>query len=72
MPPGTTHENGAGAPARHAVKPARGKLVLFSSGSEHPHRVTRVTSGTRLALTIAFTCDEGAAVADFLGRALEG
>lgn len=72
VPPGTTHENGARAPARYVVTPSRGKLVLFTSGSEHPHRVTRVTSGTRLALTIAFTCDESAAVVDFLGRALEG
>ena len=54
------------------VKPRKGRLVLFTSGSEHPHRVTRVTSGTRLALTIAFTCDEGAALQDFLSRALPG
>ena len=60
----------AGAPVA-SVTPSRGKLVLFSSGSEHPHRVTRVTRGTRLALTIAFTCDGAAAIHDFLGRALE-
>ena len=52
------------------IVPSRGKLVLFSSGSEHPHRVTRVTAGTRLALTVAFTCDQRAAVTDFLGRSL--
>ena len=57
-------------PVTPAIAPARGRLVLFSSGSEHPHRVTRVTRGTRLALTIAFTCDEAHAVSDFLGRAL--
>jgi hypothetical protein len=51
------------------VAPKRGRLVLFTSGHEHPHRVTRVTRGSRLALTIAFTCDDGAAIRDFLGRA---
>jgi len=51
------------------VQPAKGRLVLFSSGAEHPHRVTQVTSGTRLALTIAFTCHPEAAIQDFLGRA---
>ena len=53
------------------VDPRRGRLVLFTSGSEHPHRVSRVTAGVRLALTIAFTCDESAAITDFLGRALD-
>jgi hypothetical protein len=33
-----------------------------------PHQVT---SGIRLALTIAFTCDESAAIQDFLGRAVD-
>ena len=63
--PDTTSSSMAVAP-RAAVQPKRGRLVLFTSGSEHPHRVTRVTSGTRLALTIAFTCNEGAAIPDFL------
>ena len=62
---------GAAGPPVATIGPRRGKLVLFSSGSEHPHRVTRVTSGTRLAITIAFTCDEEAGIEmkDFLGRA---
>lgn len=59
----------AGTPLA-SVTPRRGMLVLFSSGPEHPHRVTRVRSGTRLAITIAFTCDEAAAITDFLGRSL--
>ena len=59
----------AGTPVA-TVEPRRGSLVLFSSGPEHPHRITRVTEGTRLALTIAFTCDERAAIEDFLGRSL--
>jgi len=60
------------AAALVAVPPTKGRLVLFTSGDEHPHRVTRVTAGERLALTIAFTCDERAAITDFLGRALDG
>eukprot|EP00965_Chrysotila_dentata_P191577 6174615-Pleurochrysis_carterae.AAC.3 len=52
-----------------AVTPRRGTLVLFTSGEEFPHRVEKVLSGTRLALTIAFTCDETAAVTDLLARA---
>ena len=58
-------------PAAAAVPPTKGRLVLFTSGDEHPHRVTAVTKGTRVALTIAFTCDRQAAIDDFLGRALE-
>jgi len=30
-------------PAAAAVQPRKGRLVLFTSGDEHPHRVTRVT-----------------------------
>ena len=30
----------------------------------------KVTGGTRLALTVAFTCDPTTAIDDFLGRAL--
>ena len=70
MPRGTTYKSDGTAQPLTTVTPSRGRLVLFSSGSEHPHRVTRVTSGERLALTIAFSCDEGAAIHDFLGRAL--
>lgn len=51
------------------VSPKPGRLVLFSSGHEHPHHVTEVTGGTRFAVTIAFTCDERAALTDFLERA---
>lgn len=69
MPRGTTHESDDTAQPVTTVLPSRGRLVVFSSGSEHPHRVTRVTSGERLALTIAFSCDKGAAIQDFLGRA---
>lgn len=70
MPRGTTYESSAGVQPVAEVLPARGRLVLFSSGEEHPHRITRVERGTRLALTTAFSCDPSAAVKDFLGRAL--
>jgi len=55
-----------------AVSPRRGRLVLFTSGAEFPHHVEKVSSGTRLALTVAFTCFKHAALQDFLGRALAG
>ena len=51
---------------------AVGRLVLFSSGREHPHHVEPVRSGERLAVTVAFTCEKRAAVQDFLARAEDG
>ena len=62
-----------GAPAEapvDSVRPRRGRVVLFTSGGEHPHRVTQVTRGTRLTLTIPFTCSEEAAIGDPIARAL--
>jgi hypothetical protein len=44
------------------VLPARGRLLLFTSGAENRHRVTRVTAGRRLTLTVPFTCDPSAAL----------
>ena len=55
-----------------AVRPAVGRLVLFSSGREHPHHVEPVRSGERLAVTVAFTCERRAAVQDFLAKAEDG
>ena len=40
------------------IEPKAGRLVFFTSGSENPHHVEKVLSGTRLALTVAFTCDK--------------
>lgn len=52
------------------VLPARGRLLLFTSGPENRHRVTRVESGVRLTLTVPFTCDPAAAVGpDWLAEA---
>ena len=40
------------------LRPSLGALAFFSSGTENVHYVRRVTSGTRYALTIAFTRNE--------------
>lgn len=37
---------------------------MFTSGAENPHFVERVTSGTRYALTVSFTCDQNEAISD--------
>jgi len=39
------------------VEPKRGRLALFTSGSENPHYVERVTQGERYVLAFWFTCD---------------
>mmetsp|Transcript_23611 Transcript_23611/g.40121 ORF Transcript_23611/g.40121 Transcript_23611/m.40121 type:complete len:333 (-) Transcript_23611:170-1168(-) len=39
------------------VEPAPGRVVMFSSGAENPHRVERVTAGERFVLAFWFTCD---------------
>jgi predicted 2-oxoglutarate/Fe(II)-dependent dioxygenase YbiX len=56
-------------PERIVIEPRKGRLSMFTSGSENVHNVEKVTSGKRLALTIAFTCDRSKAIHDFLGRA---
>ena len=35
-----------------------GRLSFFTSGSENPHFVERVESGTRFAITVSFTCNK--------------
>ena len=50
------------------IKPRAGLLSLFTSGHENIHRVNKVLSGTRYALTIAFTCDPSKGVGDFLPK----
>lgn len=51
------------------VEPVPGRLVAFTSGRENVHHVEPVTRGTRLALTMAFTCNEAkaASVTDWEG-----
>lgn len=46
------------------VEPRKGRVSMFTSGSENLHFVERVTSGTRYALTVSFTCDQKYAIDD--------
>ena len=38
------------------------RISFFTSGSENLHYVERVTSGTRYAITVSFTCDREKAI----------
>lgn len=44
------------------IEPRMGRVAIFTSGAENKHRVERVLTGTRYALTIAFTCDRNKAI----------
>ncbi|CAD6242159.1 GSCOCG00009426001-RA-CDS [Cotesia congregata] len=46
------------------VEPRKGRVSMFTSGGENLHAVEPVTSGTRFALTVSFTCNPAAAIAD--------
>ena len=46
------------------VEPRKGRVSMFTSGSENLHAVEKVTSGTRYALTVSFTCDKQFATSD--------
>ncbi|XP_044010672.1 2-oxoglutarate and iron-dependent oxygenase domain-containing protein 3-like isoform X2 [Aphidius gifuensis] len=46
------------------IEPRKGRVSMFTSGSENLHAVERVTSGTRYALTISFTCNIEAGITD--------
>lgn len=46
------------------VEPKAGRVSAFTSGAENPHKVERVSSGTRYALTVSFTCDKASSIAD--------
>jgi hypothetical protein len=50
------------------VLPRAGRLVMFSSGQENLHRVSRVLSGKRLALSLWFTLDPQFKVQPISGR----
>lgn len=39
------------------IEPRAGRIVMFSSGQENPHRVERLLSGQRYVLAFWFTCD---------------
>ncbi|GAB5358511.1 hypothetical protein AAMO2058_000464500 [Amorphochlora amoebiformis] len=40
------------------LRPQAGMLLVFTSGEENPHKISKVTEGTRYAVTISWTCDE--------------
>lgn len=40
------------------IRPTVGLAVLFTSGEENMHRVTRVENGQRRAITVFMTCDK--------------
>ncbi|XP_015516501.1 2-oxoglutarate and iron-dependent oxygenase domain-containing protein 3 [Neodiprion lecontei] len=46
------------------VEPRKGRVSLFTSGSENLHQVEKVTSGTRYALTVSFTCNPEYSISD--------
>ena len=50
----------------HTVAPRVGRMITFGSGRENPHRVERVTKGTRYVLSFWFTCDESFKFSNFL------
>ena len=52
--------------AEVTVEPRSGRVVMFTSGSENPHVVERVTSGERFVLSFWFTCNVAKAFEIFL------
>ncbi|XP_072392857.1 2-oxoglutarate and iron-dependent oxygenase domain-containing protein 3-like [Diabrotica undecimpunctata] len=46
------------------VEPRKGRVSMFTSGSENPHFVERVQEGMRFAITVSFTCDKTKAISD--------
>ncbi|TDH67701.1 hypothetical protein CCR75_008325 [Bremia lactucae] len=48
------------------IEPARGRLVIFTAGSENLHVVRKVETGTRYALSLWFSCDERKEFQNFL------
>lgn len=46
------------------VEPRRGRVLAFTSGSENPHFVEKVSRGVRYALTVSFSCDPSKAIRD--------
>jgi len=46
------------------IEPKAGRMHCFTSGSENPHHVEKIISGTRYALTMGFTCNKAEAKPD--------
>ena len=53
------------------VEPRKGRVSMFTSGSENLHAVEKVQSGIRYALTVSFTCNPNAAISDPKYRAMQ-
>jgi len=53
-------------PPSLVVAPRAGRAVVFGSGRENPHRVRRVSAGTRYVLSFWFTCDARLEMKSFL------
>ena len=49
------------------VHPRKGRVIMFTSGLEHPHRVDKERAGVRWTATNAFTCDQAANGVDAAG-----
>ena len=47
------------------IVPEAGLVTMFTSGSENPHKVNKVTKGKRRALITAFTCDPKQSLGSF-------
>jgi len=46
------------------IEPRKGRVSIFTSGSENLHLVEKVKSGIRYALIASFTCDKNATISD--------
>ena len=53
-------------PPELIVEPRKGRVIVFGSGRENPHRVTRFESGTRFVLSFWFSCDARTKFPNFL------
>lgn len=47
-----------------SIEPKRGRISVFTSGSENVHFVEKVQQGIRYAITISFTCDPKSSIMD--------
>ncbi|KAJ0399044.1 hypothetical protein ATCC90586_004503 [Pythium insidiosum] len=52
--------------SEQVVEPARGRLMMFTSGKENLHQVRKVLTGTRYVMSMWFTCDERRQFTNFL------
>ena len=53
-----------GKNGNQTVEPKTGRVSFFTSGSENLHHVQKVSSGTRYAITVSFTCDKQHAISN--------